>query len=89
MEGEEEETIARPWLTVPIDFEKVKQNADNFIAIFSDNDPFVPLEKNRKIFEEKLGARVFVENNKGHFSGPSDDCTELPIVLKAVLALEE
>ncbi|KKL03790.1 hypothetical protein LCGC14_2622590 [marine sediment metagenome] len=89
LEGEEERAIVKPWLETPIDFEKVKQAADNFVAIFSDDDPFVPLEKNRNIFEEKLGARVFVESNKGHFSGPTDKCTELPITLEAVLALED
>lgn len=89
LEDEEEKVIARPWLTTPIDFEKVKRSTDNFIAIFSDNDPFVPLEKNKKIFEEKLGAKIFVKEKQGHFSGPTDKCMELPIVLEAVLALED
>lgn len=89
LEGEEERAIVKPWLETPIDFEKVKQATDNFVAIFSDNDPFVPLEENKKMFEEKLGAQVFVENSKGHFSGPTDKCMELPIVLEAVLALED
>ncbi len=89
LESDEERAIAKPWLETPIDFEKVKQATDTIVAIFSDNDPFVPLEKNRNIFEEKLGAHVFVENNKGHFSGPTDKCMELPIALEAVLALED
>ncbi len=89
LKSDEERVIAKPWLETPIDFEKVKQTTDNIVAILSDNDSYVPLEENKKIFEEKLGAHVFVENNKGHFSGPTNKCTELPIALEAVLAMED
>ena len=89
LEGEEERAIVKPWLETLIDFEKVKQAADTIVAILSDNESCVALEENRKIFEEKLGAHVFVENNKGHFSGPTDKCMELPIALEAVIALED
>lgn len=65
---EEEWLIAQPWINTPLDLDKVKTKANNFIAIFSDNDPYVPLEENRKIFEEKLGAEIFIEHNKGHFN---------------------
>lgn len=64
----EEWQIAQPWIDTPLDLDKVKAHAKSFIAIFSDNDPFVPLKENKKLFEEKLGAKVFVEHNKGHFN---------------------
>lgn len=67
----EEETVARPWIDTPIDFEKVKTNSKQIVAILSDNDPFVPLEKTKKIFEERLGAQVIVEHNMGHFDPDS------------------
>ncbi len=47
-EGEEVVEVARPWVEIPINWEKVKIHCDNFIAIFSSNDPYVPLD-NKKI----------------------------------------
>ena len=81
----EEGKIARPWLKTPIDFEKVKKALSNLVAIFSDDDPFVPLEGNVKVFKEKLGAKIIIKEKQGHFSGALDNCTELPIVLEELL----
>ncbi len=84
-EGEKGREIAKPWVETPIDFEKIKRTTNNFITIFSDNDPYVPLE-NSKTFKNKLNAKIIVEKNKGHFSG-SDNIKELPIVLEELLKL--
>ncbi|QQG43663.1 MAG: alpha/beta fold hydrolase [Candidatus Daviesbacteria bacterium] len=65
---EQEWQIAKPWINTPLDLDKIKTHANSFTAIFSDNDPFVPLEENKKLFEEKLGAQVFIEHHKGHFN---------------------
>ena len=81
-EGGEE--IAEPWLKTPIEWDKIKQH--NYVAIFSDNDPFVPLSDS-KIFEEKLGAKIIIEKNKGHFIG-QDKVFELPVVLEELLRLQ-
>ncbi len=86
--GTDEETeTARPWLETPIDFQKINQRIKKLIVIFSDNDPFVPAE-NRKIFEQKLNAKVIIEHKKGHFSG-ADKIIELPAALEAVLEISE
>lgn len=77
---EEEKTVAGPWVETPIDFEKVKARADSFVALFSDNDPFVPPEENSRLFEEKLGAKIIIQKDKGHFKG-DEGATELPILL--------
>ena len=79
LESEAEEIIAKPWLETPIDFVKVKSHTNNFFALFSGNDPVVPAE-NQQLFAEKLGAKIKVESNKGHFSG-GDGVTTLPTVL--------
>lgn len=79
----EEESIARPWLETPINWEKVKLKANSFVSIFSDDDPYVPLEKNKKILEEKLGGEIIVEHNKGHFT-EDDGIKELPELLKHI-----
>jgi len=80
-EGDEE--TAKPWLETPIDWGKVRLRAKKFIAIFSDNDPFVPLA-DADIFRQQLDAEIIIEHGKGHFSG-SDGITELPSALAAVL----
>ncbi len=87
LESEEEKKIAKPWLEIPINYNKVKKHLDKIIAVFSDNDPFVSSD-NSKIFKEKLGAEIITEHNKGHFSG-SDNVKELPSVLKALLKISK
>jgi hypothetical protein len=82
-----EEEIAMPWLRLPIDLEKVKTKTTKFFAVFSDNDPVVPVE-DEKIFQEKLGAETLILKNQGHFTGETD-INELPIVLEKILAMAE
>lgn len=85
---DEEKFVAKPWLETPIDFNKVRTKANNFVAIFSDNDPYVPLEENAKTYKEKLGAEIIIKHNMGHFKG-DDGVTELPIVLNPVLKVSQ
>ncbi len=80
LETEEEKELANAWLGTPLDLEKVKDKSDNFVAIFSDNDPWIPLSDS-DIFKEKLGAKIIIQHEKGHFS-KFDGITELPIVLE-------
>lgn len=85
VDSAEEKEIAKPWLETPIDFEKVKQHTKKFVAIFSDNDPYVPLD-NKDVFEEKLGAKIIVEHDKNHFSG-STGTAELPIARDSLFTI--
>ncbi len=82
-EGEGDAEIAKPWLQTPIDWAKVRAHASRFTAIFSDNDPFVPLA-DAEVFRRQLDAEIIIEPGKGHMSG-SDGLTELPLVRDAVL----
>lgn len=84
-EGPESVEIARPWLETPIDFEKVKSHSSKFFALFSNNDPFVPVS-DRDIFKEMLGAEVEIENEKGHFDDDAE-ITELPSALNSLLGM--
>ena len=77
---EEEKLVARPWEETPIDLNKVKGHVKHLAAVLSDNDPWVPLESNRKIFAENLGAEIVVEHTKDHFETGSG-VVELPIIL--------
>lgn len=81
--SDEEKEIAKPWLETPIVFEKIKWHTEKFIAILSDNDPYVPLD-NKNVFADKLGAKIIVEHDKKHFSG-STGTTELPSALESLL----
>ena len=75
------------FFTKPIDWSKIKSHCKKFIAIHSDNDPYVPL-KHGDIFKEKLNAEVIVKHNMKHFSG-DDGIIELPVVLDALLKISK
>lgn len=81
-EGEDVVAIARPWMETPINFAKVKSHFGKAIAIFSDDDPYVPLAQ-KELFARELDAEIIVENNKGHFS-VGDGISELPALLESV-----
>ena len=81
----EDKGIAAPWLETGIDLKKVRDRLSKSVAIFSDNDPYVPLN-NKEEYENKLGSKIIIEHNKGHFN-PSDGVTEFPVALDAVFEL--
>lgn len=82
---DKEMPIAQPWLNDPIDFTKVKSHTKKFISIFSDTDDCVPIE-NRKLFQDRLDAKIITEHGKGHFS-EGDGIFQLPSALQAVVEL--
>ncbi len=81
-EGKNVVKMAKPWVETPIDFEKIKTHCDNFTAIFSDDDSYVPLS-NTKIFEKELNAKIVILKNKGHFDSTSK-IDELPELLNFI-----
>ncbi|MBR9689530.1 MAG: serine hydrolase family protein [Candidatus Altiarchaeota archaeon] len=68
----------------PFQWEKIKSHC-NFVAINSDNDPFVPLSEGH-ILSNKLGAKLIKRHNMEHFSG---GLKELPIALDALLEMND
>lgn len=70
-----------------LDFEKVKQHCDQFVAVHSSDDSWVTM-KHLNIFEEKLGAKGIAMENMKHFSA-DDDINELPIVLNELLKISQ
>lgn len=86
LEDEEEVRVtAAHWLETPIDLKKVAEHLPKSVAVFSDNDPYVPLD-NQETFRDVLGSEIVVVSNQGHFSG-STGTTELPVVLDALLKI--
>lgn len=74
------------WLGTPLDLVKVKTHLPKSVAIFSDDDPWVPID-NQDEFRNKLGSEIVIEHNEGHFSGRRDGTTKLPIVLEKMLSI--
>ncbi len=68
------------FFTKPIDWRKIKSNCKKFVAIHSDNDPYVAL-KYGNIFREKLGAELIVEHNAQHFT----ESAKLDSALESIL----
>ncbi len=78
-EDENDKRIGKPWMEIPIDFEKIKKHTNKFLAIFSDDDDCVPLS-DADIFKEKLNAKIIVKNNEGHF----DDTKEIKEIIEFI-----
>jgi len=83
--GPDEVPIAEPWLRTPIDEETVKKNAKKITALFSDNDPFVPVG-NANFFEQRLNAKIIILPHRGHF-GTRDSALAVPEILTELLSM--
>lgn len=82
LESKESEKVAAPWLKTQIQLDKVRQSCPKSIAIFSDNDSWVPLS-DKDIFKRELGSKIIVMHDQGHF----DELDEVPVVLESILKL--
>ncbi len=71
------------FFATPLNYEKIKNSAEKFIAINSDNDPYVPLKKG-EILRDKLGAELIVVSKGSHLNEGAG-FTELPVVLENIL----
>jgi len=71
--------------SLPFDPEKAKAHGAHFTMIFSDNDPYVPMEKSLE-FARQLGAKTILERGKGHFTA-HDGVTALPSTLSSLLTM--
>jgi predicted alpha/beta hydrolase family esterase len=76
------------WFGTPLDLKKVKSHMMKNVAIFSDDDPWVPLD-NQDDYRNILKSEIIVEHAKGHYSGDRDGAKELPIALGKLLEISE
>ncbi len=81
----DERGIADEWLETPFDRAAARARLAKSIAIFSDNDRYVPLD-NSEAFVRDLGSKIVVERAGGHFTD-DDGATELPAAFDAVLEI--
>jgi hypothetical protein len=70
-----------------VDWDKVKQHCSKFVAIHSDNDPYVSLHY-ADLFKENLGAQIIIKESMKHFSG-DDGVNELPDALESVINMSQ
>ena len=88
LEDEEQvRSVADEWLKTPLNLAKVKSHLTKSVAIFSDNDPFIPLE-NQEEFRDVLHSKIIVEHGKGHFNKESG-VLEIQSALSALLEISE
>jgi predicted alpha/beta hydrolase family esterase len=73
----------KPWGKATFNYKKVKKMAKSWIALFSDDDPFVSYKVNSKIFKEKLSAKIILQHGMSHFNQEQGIRT-LPILLELV-----
>ncbi|HJQ08726.1 MAG TPA: alpha/beta fold hydrolase [Candidatus Saccharimonadales bacterium] len=70
-----------------LDFGKIKPKSKNgFVAIQSDNDPFVSEQYGERLKDE-LGAKLVIKHNANHMSGAVDGeeaCTELKEIIENI-----
>ncbi|MEK6918552.1 MAG: alpha/beta hydrolase [Nanoarchaeota archaeon] len=72
---------AKPWLEMKTNFEKIKTRAKKFVAIFSDNDPYVPMN-NVTLYQSNLDSEIIMLSGMGHFDEETASTKELPIVVE-------
>lgn len=77
--------VAHEWLTTSLDLAKVRAHLSRSIALFSDDDPYVPMD-NRDDFRDTLGSHIITLHTRGHFS-EGDKCVELPEALEALTSI--
>ena len=84
LESDEERKMAKPWLSIPMNFSKIKLKINKIFALFSKDDPYVPINDS-KLFSKRLGAEVLVEDNKGHYI--ENTTLTIPIVLNKLVSM--
>ena len=83
---EESTATGKPWLETPIDWEAAKKHLPKVAALFSNDDPYVPMV-DTETFNEKLGAQITILENKGHLTA-EEGWTEVPEVLEVIMDWE-
>ena len=61
------DNINKTFVDREFDWEKIKKNCKKFFVFHSDNDPYVPIEKAKKV-AEGVGVEVKVVKGAGHFN---------------------
>jgi len=79
--------VAKEWLETPLNLNIVAGHIKGSVAIFSDDDPYVPMD-NQEEYRDILKSEIIIEHGKGHFSA-SAGTVELPVALDSLLRVSE
>jgi len=84
-----EKETADHWMCSPIDLLKIATHLPKSVALFSDNDSFVPLD-NQEEYRDVLRSKIVLEHAQGHLDGKEEGgIIKLPLVLSEFLQLSE
>lgn len=75
----DQEKIVAPWLK-SVNIIRAKKNLLHSTALFSDNDPYVPLSNTT--YFKILGSKIVIEKKKGHYI--EDKTLRIPLLLKEI-----
>lgn len=75
----EELEIAHPWIHSEINFERVLDHCNNFLSIFSANDPYIHLDEAEK-FKKNLNSKIIIKHHEEHFNKTK----KIPEILKFI-----
>jgi len=84
--SKEEEIIAKPWLENDLYWNKIKNHTKKFVAIFSNNDQYIPINESN-FYKNKLKAKIIILKNKGHFI-KKDGIKKIPILMSELNRLK-
>ena len=84
----EDKAVVDEWTGNPFNWSKLKEFCPHFVALFSEDDPDVPFDENKPVFENELGANIISYKNKGHFT-TSEGVNTLPDVLDSILEMSK
>ncbi len=85
-ETPEDSAVRKHWMEKKPDLKAAAAKMRRSTAIFSDNDPYVPVD-NIPDFRNLLGSEIVLIPGAGHFAS-AENCLELPIVLEAIEIIE-
>ncbi|MEK7184748.1 MAG: alpha/beta hydrolase [Patescibacteria group bacterium] len=81
-EGAESVEIVHKWTEKQVNWRNIKNNCNEIVCIFSDNDPYVLLA-NKDIFRVELNAKAIVLKNRYHFDF-GNNINNLPEILQFI-----
>jgi len=82
LNNKEFDEINKTFTTKEFNWDKIKNNCENFYIFHSDNDPYVPLEKSIEL-ANKLNTKSIIIKDAGHFN-KSSGYTKFPELLNKI-----
>jgi len=82
LDNPEFDNINKTFVDKKFNWEKIKENCKTFYIFHSDNDPYIPLEKGKKL-GEKVDSEIILVEGAGHFNTKAG-FTKFPQLLELI-----